>query len=87
MDKWKFGLRLKNKEKDVAGRKEIVYLARKLIDLDEDETKELQRRLGHLKEKSRAELIEKGSSTTNHDVFVQCIMYCGRKGRQESETY
>ncbi|EHA8591198.1 putative UDP-glycosyltransferase 87A2 [Cocos nucifera] len=84
VEEWKVGLRLTNEKKGVVGREEIAHLVRKLMHLDEDENKELQRRLGDLNEKTRAALMGKGSSATNLDAFVQCITHRGRRGSQDS---
>ncbi|MQL77640.1 hypothetical protein Taro_010056 [Colocasia esculenta] len=73
VDEWKTGLSLKGEaagDSRVVGREEIARTVQRLMDSEGEESKELRRRAGELKEACRRVVQVDGSSTVGLDAFI-----------------
>ncbi|KAK2982741.1 hypothetical protein RJ640_025157 [Escallonia rubra] len=78
VEDWKIGLRVKREEgvESLVTRDEIVKLVRRLMDLENEEGKEMRRRAKNIKEICRRAIAEGGSSQTDIDGFIKDISQC-----------
>lgn len=75
VDEWKVGLRLSEACADgFVGREEIAKIAKKFMDLEFEEGKEIRERVKEMKKTCGLALEEKGSSSHCTDAFVQGIV-------------
>ncbi|PQQ06558.1 hypothetical protein Pyn_40435 [Prunus yedoensis var. nudiflora] len=76
VEDWKVGLRVKKAEVKIdhlVTREEIAGLVKKIMDLEDEEGKEMRRRARELKKICHGAIAEGGSSETNINAFVRSI--------------